>query len=65
LAPFTPATTHRILEMIGQGEEAVTWLGEKPWHLPAGASIAKPIPLFEKLTEDKLKAIRAGASSAY
>lgn len=65
LAPFTPATTRRILELIGQGEEAVTWLGEKPWHLPAGASIAKPIPLFEKLTEDKLKAIRANASSAY
>ncbi len=65
LSPFTPATTHRILELIGQRETALTWLGEKPWHLPAGTPIAKPVPLFEKLSEEKLNAIRAGASSAH
>ncbi|MCS6769373.1 MAG: class I tRNA ligase family protein, partial [Candidatus Caldarchaeum sp.] len=60
LHPFTPNTSERILAMLSEKPAEALWTGDRPWLLPPGARIAKPTPLFEKLTDEKLESIKAG-----
>lgn len=57
LYPFMPETSKRILEMVGV-EVKHSWTGEKPWQIAAATPIKKPTPLFEKLTDEKLKIMK-------
>ncbi|MEM4573728.1 MAG: methionine--tRNA ligase [Candidatus Caldarchaeum sp.] len=63
LHPFTPEKSRRILEMIGYGYVTPSWISEKPWQIAAGTSIKKPTPLFEKLSDEKLRSMKAGETS--
>ncbi|MCS7137831.1 MAG: class I tRNA ligase family protein, partial [Candidatus Caldarchaeum sp.] len=60
LHPFTPNTSEKILAMLSEKPAEALWTGDRPWLLPPGARIAKPTPLFEKLTDEKLESIKAG-----
>ncbi len=58
LYPFIPATSINILEMLSYKDGAISWLGEKPWSLPPGRPIAKPKPLFKKLSDEYMEKIK-------
>ncbi|MDW8359477.1 MAG: methionine--tRNA ligase [Candidatus Caldarchaeum sp.] len=60
LHPFTPNTSERILAMLSEKPAEALWTGDRPWLVSPGARIAKPTPLFEKLTDEKLESIKAG-----
>jgi methionyl-tRNA synthetase len=62
LSPFTPTTSQRILELVGEGGLQPVWSGEKPWILRAGTRLGRPKPLFEKITDEGLERLRAGVT---
>ncbi|MEM1942697.1 MAG: methionine--tRNA ligase [Candidatus Caldarchaeum sp.] len=60
LHPFTPSTAERILNMLSEPLEGVSWLGDRPWRLAPGKRVGRPKPLFEKLSDERMERIRAG-----
>ncbi|MEM4560829.1 MAG: methionine--tRNA ligase [Candidatus Caldarchaeum sp.] len=60
LHPFTPRTAERILDMLSEPLEGVSWLGDGPWRLASGKRVGRPTPLFEKLSDERMERIRAG-----
>ncbi|MEM4281807.1 MAG: methionine--tRNA ligase [Candidatus Caldarchaeum sp.] len=63
LHPFTPDTAERMLRMLSETGREFSWVGERPWHLSPGTRIAKPTPLFEKLSDERLESLKAGQTA--
>ncbi|MEM3030356.1 MAG: methionine--tRNA ligase [Candidatus Micrarchaeia archaeon] len=56
LEPFLPFAARRLYAMLGLSESLLRWRNADRELLPPGAAVGEARPLFEKITDEKIKA---------
>ncbi len=55
LSPFLPATSARLFKLLGLDEKEIRWENAEREILSPGAQMGEVKPLFEKITDEKIK----------
>ena len=54
LEPYLPFTAAKLQNMLGIGREKVAWKNADAELVAAGKKLPKPVPLFEKISDEKI-----------
>lgn len=55
LEPYLPFTAGRLQKMLSIPREKIAWKNADSELVAAGSKLGKPVPLFEKITDEKIK----------